>query len=65
MRSFVDRHLGVQAAVANVITGNVIQSLRRYFLGVTIVATFNAFVVGIGACSSTSRSPGRSPSSSS
>ena len=49
VRSFVDRHLGVQASVATVITGNVIQSLRRYFLGVTIVATFNAFVVGLAA----------------
>lgn len=49
VRSFVDRHLGVQASVATVITGNVIQSLRRYFLGVTIVATFNALVVGVAA----------------
>ncbi len=49
VRSFVDRHLGVQASVATVITDNVIQSLRRYFLGVTIVATFNAFVVGVAA----------------
>ena len=30
-------------------TGNVIASLRRYFGGVTIVAAFNAIVVGIGA----------------
>ncbi len=49
VRRFVDRHLGVPASVATVITGNVIQSLRRYFLGVTIVATFNAIVVGIAA----------------
>jgi putative heme transporter len=49
VRRFVDRHLGVEAAVASVITGNVIQSLRRYFLGVTIVATFNAIVVGLAA----------------
>src|SRR5207342_1692407 len=32
-----------------VITGNVIKSLRRYFLGVTIVAAFNAFVIGLTA----------------
>jgi predicted PurR-regulated permease PerM len=38
VRRFVDRHLGVPLTVATVITGNVIQSLRRYFLGVTIVA---------------------------
>jgi putative heme transporter len=49
VRRFVNRHLGVTASVATVITGNVIQSLRRYFLGVTIVATFNAVVVGLAA----------------
>jgi len=49
VRRFVDRHLGVPEAVAGVITGNVIQSLRRYFLGVTIVAAFNAIVVGLAA----------------
>jgi predicted PurR-regulated permease PerM len=49
VRRFVDRHLGVPASVATVITGNVIQSLRRYFLGVTIVAAFNALVVGLTA----------------
>jgi putative heme transporter len=31
------------------VTGNVLTSLRRYFLGVSIVAAFNAVVVGIGA----------------
>ena len=35
--------------VASTITGNVIKSLRRYFLGVSIVAAFNAVVVGVGA----------------
>ena len=49
VRRFIDRHLGVQAEVATVITGNVIKSLRRYFLGVTIVAAFNAFVIGLTA----------------
>ncbi len=49
VRGFVDRHLGVPVSVATVITDNVIKSLRRYFLGVTIVATFNAIVVGIAA----------------
>ncbi len=49
VRNFINRNLGVPAAVANTITGNVILSLRRYFLGVTIVAAFNAVVVGIGA----------------
>ena len=49
MRAFIDRNLGVPALVATTITSNVIRSLRRYFLGVTIVAAFNAVVVGIGA----------------
>jgi predicted PurR-regulated permease PerM len=39
----------VPANVGSVITTNVIASLRRYFLGVTIVAAFNAVVVGVGA----------------
>jgi predicted PurR-regulated permease PerM len=49
VRRFIDRHLGVPIPVATTITGNVIKSLRRYFLGVTIVAAFNAVVVGLGA----------------
>jgi predicted PurR-regulated permease PerM len=49
MRRFVDRHLGVPLPVASTITGGVITSLRRYFLGVTLVASFNAVVVGLGA----------------
>ena len=49
MRRFVDRNLGVPRDVATIITGNVMQSLRRYFLGVTYVAAFNAIVVGIAA----------------
>ncbi len=49
VRRFIDRNLGVPTAVATTITGNVIRSLRRYFLGVTIVAAFNGVVVGLGA----------------
>jgi predicted PurR-regulated permease PerM len=49
VRRFIDRHLGVPLPVATTITDNVIKSLRRYFLGVSIVAAFNAVVVGIGA----------------
>jgi predicted PurR-regulated permease PerM len=48
-RRFVETHMGVPRAVAETITGNVISSLRRYFAGVTVVATFNAVVVGVGA----------------
>jgi putative heme transporter len=49
IRRFVDRHLGVPVAVASVVTGEVLTSMRRYFLGVSIVAAFNAVVVGIAA----------------
>jgi putative heme transporter len=49
IRRFIDRNMGVPLAVSMTITGNVMQSLRRYFYGVTIVAAFNGVVVGIGA----------------
>jgi predicted PurR-regulated permease PerM len=49
IRAFIDRHLGVPQAVATTITGNTISSMRRYFLGLTIVAVFNGAVVGLGA----------------
>jgi predicted PurR-regulated permease PerM len=49
VRRFIDHNLGVPMEVATVITSNVMQSLRRYFLGVSIVAAFNAVVVGLGA----------------
>ena len=49
VRRFVDSHLGVPRDVATVITSNVMRSLRRYFLGVTYVAAFNAIVVGFAA----------------
>jgi predicted PurR-regulated permease PerM len=49
IKRFIDRNLGVPLPVGTVITGNVITSLRRYFLGVTIVAAFNAAVVGLAA----------------
>jgi predicted PurR-regulated permease PerM len=49
IKRFIDRNLGVPQAVAATITGNVMTSLRGYFLGVTIVAAFNAVVVGLAA----------------
>ena len=49
IKRFVDRHLGVPVPVARIVTGEVLGSLRRYFVGVTIVAVFNAVVVGLGA----------------
>jgi len=49
MRRWLDRHLGVPLPVAQTITQGVIKAMRRYFLGTTIVAVFNAVVVGLGA----------------
>ena len=49
VRRFVDRHMGVPQAVATTITSNVMVSLRRYFLGLTFVAAFNAVIVGLAA----------------
>ena len=49
VRRFIDRSMGVPTAVATTISSNVIHSLQRYFFGVSIVAAFNAVVVGIGA----------------
>jgi putative heme transporter len=49
LRGWIDSHLGVPRGVAQTITQNVVSSVRRYFLGTTIVAAFNATVVGLGA----------------
>ena len=49
IRGFVDTHLGIPLPVATTVTDNVLTALRRYFLGVTIVAVFNGAVVGLGA----------------
>ena len=49
MHRFINRHLGVPEPVANVVTTNVAKSLRSYFLGVTIIAAFNAVVIGLAA----------------
>ncbi len=49
IRAWTERHMGVPDPVAHVITGRLIGSLRGYFLGVTIIAVFNAVVVGVGA----------------
>jgi putative heme transporter len=46
MHRFINRHMGVPERVANVVTTNIAQSLRNYFLGVTIIAAFNAVVIG-------------------
>jgi predicted PurR-regulated permease PerM len=49
IRSWIEGHLGVPRQLGHTITHRVIGSLRGYFLGVTIVAAFNAAVVTIGA----------------
>ena len=49
IRSWGERHMGVPTEVAHTVTERVLQSLRGYFLGVTIVATFSAILVGGGA----------------
>ena len=49
MRRWVDEHLGVPKPVGHTITGNVIVALQKYFAGVTIVAAFNAILVGVAA----------------
>ena len=49
MRRWVDEHLGVPKPVGHTITGDVIVALQKYFAGVTIVAAFNAILVGVAA----------------
>jgi putative heme transporter len=49
IRAWAERHMGVPAPVAHTITTRTLESLRGYFLGVTLVAAFNAVVVGLGA----------------
>jgi predicted PurR-regulated permease PerM len=46
MHRFINRHLGVPQPVANVVTTNIAKSLRSYFLAVTIIAAFNAILIG-------------------
>jgi predicted PurR-regulated permease PerM len=49
IRSWLERHAGVPVPVAHTVAERVLQSLRGYFFGVTIVAAFNAVVVSLGA----------------
>jgi len=49
IREWTERHMGVAPAVAHTVAGRMLQALRAYFLGVTIVAVFNGVVVGLGA----------------
>ena len=49
IRNWSERHIGVPAPVARIITDRTISSMRGYFLGTTLVAVFSAVVVGIGS----------------
>ena len=49
IRAWVEEHSGVPKPLAETIGRRVLGSLRGYFLGVTIVAAFNAVVVTLGA----------------
>ena len=49
LHRWLDRHLGVEREVAQTVTNGVVVAVRRYFLGVTIVAAFNAVVIWIAA----------------
>lgn len=49
IRRWGERHMGIPEPAARVVAGRVIGSLRGYFFGVTIIAAFNAIVVGLGA----------------
>src|SRR3954447_11227648 len=49
IRGWGERHMRVPPVMAHQMSGRMLESLRGYFLGVTIVAAFNAVVVGIGA----------------
>jgi putative heme transporter len=49
IRAWGERHMGVPLPVAQTISRRSLQSLQGYFFGVTLVAAFNAVVVGLGA----------------
>jgi predicted PurR-regulated permease PerM len=49
IRAWAEDHMGVPSSVARTVTSRTLSSLRGYFLGVTVVALFNAVVVTAGA----------------
>ncbi len=49
IRGWLESHMGVPPAVGRTIGDRTIQALRGYFTGVTIVAAFNAIVIGLAA----------------
>ena len=48
IRGWVERQLPLPLPVAEAATRRILQSLRGYFVGVTIVAAYSSLVVGIG-----------------
>ena len=46
MHRFINRHMGVPERDAEIVTSNIAKSLRSYFLAVTIIAAFNAVLIG-------------------
>jgi predicted PurR-regulated permease PerM len=49
MGRWIRRHMGVPAATAETVTGDLVHALRSYFVGLTIVGAFNATVIFLGA----------------
>jgi len=49
IRGWVERQLPLPLPVAEAATRRILQSLRGYFVGVTVVAAYSSVVVGIGA----------------
>ena len=46
---WIERHMGMDPAEARVVLGDIIQALRRYFFGLTIIAALTTAGVVIGA----------------
>src|SRR5215211_442285 len=49
IRAWAERRLDLPVPAAHLVTQRILESLRGYFLGVTIIAAFNGVVVGLGA----------------
>jgi predicted PurR-regulated permease PerM len=49
LRDWVERHAGVPRPIARTVVTEMLRALRGYFRGVTVVALFNAVVIGLGA----------------
>ncbi|MDO8214208.1 AI-2E family transporter [Conexibacter sp. CPCC 206217] len=49
IRHWVEHHAGVPVPIARLTLRRVLQSLRGYFFGVTLVAAYSAAIVGVGS----------------